>query len=165
MILARALLKIKLQALETTETKFQKRFRITTGVLMALQTLIFFFVAAFLLFFILFMGGLATVAGGGNVTEEQFINTWWMIGFMATYPEFVMILMIIATVQIFIRRRPIFIVITCLLFILPYLGMAYLMLQNEETKREFSSLAFLPILIPMAAIFVAFQMKKKSLNP
>lgn len=129
---------------------------------MALQTLIFFFVAAFLFFFILFMGGLASVVGGGNVPEEQFINTWWMIGFMATYPEFVMILMIIATVQVFIRRRPIFIVVTCLLFILPYVGMMYLMLQDEEMKRNFSSLGFLPILIPMAAIFVAVQMKRNT---
>ena len=156
----------------TTETnrpeKDSRLARLIIGILMALETTLLVNICVALAIFVLFMGGMAFLAGGGAASDAQVKATFGMILLMAIAPFTWPILLAISTINIFQRKRPVLIIICCALSIIAELGLllAFYKLDTEGRIKwlsfsTFHILLIVSILIPLAGVVLAFQMKSK----
>jgi hypothetical protein len=156
----------------TTETYGQEKdwrlARLIIGVLMTIETMLLINICIALAIFILFMGGIAFLAGGSAASDAQVKATFGMILLMAIAPFTWPILLAISTINIFLRKRPVLIIIFCVLSIIAELGLllAFYKLDTEGrikwlTFTTYHILLIVSILIPLAGVVLAFQMKSK----
>src|ERR1043165_7720663 len=137
------------------ESELKRIIRQLVGVLVLIQSIGLFHVACFLLIFVPFLGGMAMIYGAGNASDEKIKQTWLYIGLMVVAPFILTILLFISSIQLLKNRRPVFVLVSCVLFVGAYLFLAHQVMERDWTK--FTFYAALPVLAPIAGIGVSIR--------
>jgi len=110
------------------------------------------------------VGSLSFLSGSGATTNEQMEATGTDAGVMLLYPFLWTFMLELSAVNILLRKRPVLIIVLCLLSILSEIGMfVFLGHMNELSLESFTTIqhagfnvpAILAMLIPLAGIIVA----------
>lgn len=151
-----------------TEKTSAKSLRIIVGIALSVQSLVFFLGSWVFFVLIVFIGSLAFLGGAGSATEEQIKSTEWMLLFSILCPFIWTIMLVLAAINMLLCRRPVLIIVFCVISILNEMGLilysvsiSHRSLQSLVTTRhiDLKVFALLALLIPLAAIVVAFRMK------
>jgi amino acid transporter len=134
--------------MQPVQTRLRRFARITVGVLLVIQTIMFAGWALFLGMFIPTMGGMAMIVGGGKATDEQFEKAWWAIWAMAASPFLVVVLCGIMAWLVLRNRRPWLLYACVAIALLLYIPLANFVMEGHWSHVRLYGL--MPVLFPLA---------------
>ena len=154
----------------TSPEKYGRWARLVIGILMSIEAVLLFNACVVFAMFVLLMGGMAFLVGGGSASDANVTTAWQIIFLTALGPFLWPLLLIIGAINIFLRKRPLLIIISCAVSIIIDSGLLLAIYRHDSldpenmgTSNSWSMLIVLAIIflvIPLAGLVVAFQMKE-----